>query len=97
MLKVPSTHIIFSPLYAAAVSDTIGTKWSSDLRPISIGPFTETPGPVNQLHPNATTMELFSLFWETSFFDRLAEETNLYAQQRQANQTRNGIPPLQKK
>jgi len=56
----------FSPLYTAAVSDTIGTKWSSDLRPISIGPFTEMPGPVNQLDPNATTLELFSLFWDTS-------------------------------
>ena len=63
----------------------IGTKWSSDLCSISTAPFTETPGPVNQLDPNATPLELFSLFWEPSFFDRLAVETNLYAQQRQAN------------
>ena len=82
-----NTHFTFSPFFAAAVSATIGTKWSSNLHPISMAPFNETPGPLNQLDPNATALDFFSLFWEPPFFDCLAAETNLYAQQRQTNQT----------
>ena len=61
----------------------IGTEWSDQLRSIRLVPFTEVPGPVHQLRADATPLDFFSLVWESSFFEHLAEETNLYARQRQ--------------
>ena len=63
----------------------IGKEWSSDLHRIQIAPFTETPGPVHQLGPDTMPLHIFNLFWEPSFFERLATETNLYAEQRQTS------------
>ena len=63
----------------------ISTDWSSDLHPIRIAPFTEVPGSVHQLRPDDTPLDFFNLFWVPSFFDHLATETNLYAEQRRRN------------
>ena len=54
------------------------------VRPIpTIQPFEELAGPVHHLPEDATPLDFFSLLWEPSFFQLLAEQTNLYARQRQ--------------
>ena len=54
------------------------------VRPIpTIQPFEELAGPVHHLTEDATPLDFFSLLWEPSFFQLLAEQTNLYARQRQ--------------
>ena len=66
------------------IADLIGDKWSEMVRPIpTIQPFEELAGPVHHLPEDATPLEFFSLLWEPSFFQLLAEQTNLYARQRQ--------------
>ena len=47
-------------------------------------PFTEEPGPIHQLREDASPLEFFHLLWEPSFFQLLADQTNLYARQKQA-------------
>jgi len=64
-------------------TDLIGEKWSETRSTIQPAlPFRAVPGPVHQLPQDATPLDFFSLFWETAFFQRLADETNLYARQK---------------
>ena len=70
--------------FRAAVSDELGKKWSATLHQIRVQPFTDQPGPTHHLVDDAQPLEFFGLFWEPCFFELLAEETNLYAQQKQA-------------
>ena len=69
----------------AEIADLIGDKWSEKVRPIpTIQPFEEElAGPVHHLPEDATPLDFFSLLWVPSFFQLLADQTNLYARQRQ--------------
>ena len=84
MLTV-TQYLHISYLYYVALNDLIGTEWSNTLHRIHVQPFSEAPGPVHDLGPDATPLDFFSLLWEPSFFDSLAEEINRYAQQRQVS------------
>lgn len=70
--------------FCAAVSERLGEKWSYELHPVRVIPFTERPGPIPQLTEDATPRDFFHLLWEPSFFQLLADQTNLYARQKQA-------------
>ena len=68
----------------AEIADLIGDKWSEKVRLIpTIQPFEELAGPVHHLTEDATPLDFFSLLWVPSFFQLLADQTNLYARQRQ--------------
>ena len=77
-----STTRIFLP-FCTALSDRLGKKWSTNLHSVRVIPFTDQPGPIHQLKDDATPIEFFHLLWEPSFFQLLADQTNLYARQKQ--------------
>ena len=51
----------------------------------AIQPFEELVGPVHHLPEDATLLDFFSLLWVLSFFQLLAEQTNLFAGQKQVH------------
>ncbi|VDI11982.1 Hypothetical predicted protein [Mytilus galloprovincialis] len=59
--------------------------WSEQLEDIDIPDFSEMTGPVHMLPLNAQAVDFFQLFFEERFFQHLAEQTNLYAQQTSEN------------
>lgn len=59
--------------------------WSEQLEDIDIPDFSEMTGPVHMLPLNAQAVDFFQLFFEEGFFQHLAEQTNLYAQQTSEN------------
>lgn len=67
-------------------SNYIGTKWSTESHRVRVLNFKETPGPIHQLGNDADPLQFFGLFWQPAFFERLADENNLYVQQRQITQ-----------
>ena len=78
-----STTQILLP-FCTALSDGLGKKWSTNLHSVRVIPFTDQPGPIHQLRDDATPIKYFHLLWEPSFFQLLADQTNLYARQKQA-------------
>ena len=70
-------------------------QWSEDLNDVEISRFNEFVGPRHQLPENASALDFFSLLFEPEFFEIMAEQTNLYATQRQLQagvNDRNWVP-----
>lgn len=65
------------------VGDHDEDSWCEQLHDIDVSSFSEFVGPRHQLPENASALDFFSLLFEPNFFDVMAEQTNLYASQRQ--------------
>ena len=55
--------------------------WSSELHDIDISPFEEPYGPSHDLDPLDHILRYFYLMFPEDLFDKIAEETNRYAEQ----------------
>lgn len=51
--------------------------WSKITAPITIADSTENPGPQHHLPPDAQPLDYLFLFLPVSFFENVAEETNM--------------------
>ena len=57
--------------------------WSDTLCAVDTVPFQEETGPAHRLQPHSPVVEFFFMMLSETFFQALAEQTNLYARQRQ--------------
>ena len=63
--------------------DNINEDWTDAVHPIDIRPFTEDVGPTHNLPTGASPIHYFNLMFEDRFFQTIADQTNLYAEQQQ--------------
>eukprot|EP00745_Piridium_sociabile_P020010 TRINITY_DN3051_c1_g1_i6.p1 TRINITY_DN3051_c1_g1~~TRINITY_DN3051_c1_g1_i6.p1 ORF type:complete len:108 (+),score=12.94 TRINITY_DN3051_c1_g1_i6:58-381(+) len=63
---------------------TLQTTWRPDTQPAAVNEFSQETGPAHTLPPTASPLDYFFLFLPLTFFTTAAEETNRYAQQKQA-------------
>ena len=62
------------------------STWSENFTPLNIGPFIPTThGLVHEITASTTALDVFKQIFDFSLFDKIAEETNLYAAQKQQN------------
>lgn len=66
------------------VDPNIPSEWTDILSPVTVAPFTESPGPVHNLAFDRSPLDYLHLFLPKSFFKNVATETNRYAEQVQA-------------
>ena len=70
-----------------------GIEWARGAEhPITVTPFAQEIGCRHNLAENATVLDFFFLFFDTSFFDELVIETNRYAEQTRAQAASIGRP-----
>lgn len=61
-----------------------GDAFSNDLHDVDIFEFLQDVGPRHTLNDSASALDFFNLLFEPTFYDIIVRETNLYAEQRQA-------------
>lgn len=65
--------------------DGANRGWSEDLHDVYVHEFTQYSGPVVDLTEESEPIDVFELFFQPAFYEQIANETNRYAEQRQAH------------